>query len=139
MEVFSLKNAYLTCIGEQLQNALNDTGHLGKIYTGFSNYILAKYGGSLHLPRIRYSDCIRSPTTRTLFLLKEDAHVHICSTLPNFLLHPTPLETIWMVAIVDHPFLTPQRTLQFLHKLLLHHIIDIKHLILPNGTHLMST
>jgi hypothetical protein len=139
MEVFSLKNAYLTCSGEQLRNVLNDTGRLGKIYVGLSNYILAKYGGALHLPRIRYSDCICSPTTRTLFLLKEDAQVHIRSTFLDFLLHPTPLETIWMDAIMDHPFLIPQRSLQLLHKLLLHHITDIKHFTLPNGTHLMST
>jgi hypothetical protein len=79
---------------EQLQNALNDTGRLGKIYIGLLHYILAKYGGSLYLPRIRYSDCICSPTTKILFLLKEVAYVHIRSTLPHFLLHPTPLETI---------------------------------------------
>jgi hypothetical protein len=69
MEAFSLKSAYLTCIGEQLQKALNDIRRLGKIYIGLSHYILAKYGGSLHLPHIQYSHCIRSPTTRTLFLL----------------------------------------------------------------------
>ena len=34
IEVFSLKNAYLRCIGEQLQHALNDTCRLGKIYNG---------------------------------------------------------------------------------------------------------
>jgi hypothetical protein len=138
MEAFSLKNAYITCIGEQLQNALNDTGHLGKIYTGISNYIFAKYGGTLNLPRIRHSDCLRSPTTRTLLLLKQDAHVHIRSMLPNFPLHPTSLEIDWMAATIDHPFLTLQRSLQFLNKLLLYHIIDIKHLTLPNDTHLMS-
>ena len=32
LEAFSLKNAYLRCIGEQLRNALNDTGKLGIIY-----------------------------------------------------------------------------------------------------------
>jgi hypothetical protein len=138
MEAFSLKNAYFTCIGEQLWNTLNDTGRFGKIYVGPSNYILAKYGDSLHLPHIRYSDCIRSPTTRTLFLLKKDAHVHIWSTFPNFFLHSTPLETIWMATIIDHLFLIPQHSLQLLHKLLLYHITDIKHLTLPNGTHLMS-
>ena len=34
IEVFSLKNAYLRCIGEQLQHALNDTCRIGKIYNG---------------------------------------------------------------------------------------------------------
>jgi hypothetical protein len=32
LEAFSLKNAYLRCIGEQLRNALNDQGRLGIIY-----------------------------------------------------------------------------------------------------------
>ena len=34
IEAFSLQNAYLRCIGEQRQNALNDKGRLGKIYYG---------------------------------------------------------------------------------------------------------
>ena len=34
IEAFSLKNAYLRCIGEQLRNALNDKGRLGIIYRG---------------------------------------------------------------------------------------------------------
>ena len=29
IEAFSLQNAYLRCIGEQLQNALNDKGRIG--------------------------------------------------------------------------------------------------------------
>jgi hypothetical protein len=49
---FSLKNAYLTCIGEQLINALNDTGRLEKIYKGLTTHILDRHGGSLNLPRI---------------------------------------------------------------------------------------
>jgi hypothetical protein len=32
LEAFSLKNAYLRCISEQLRNALNDPGRLGIIY-----------------------------------------------------------------------------------------------------------
>ena len=34
IEVFSLKNAYLQCIREQLQHALNDTCRVGKFYNG---------------------------------------------------------------------------------------------------------
>ena len=41
---------YLTCIGKQLRNALNDPRRLGTIYIGLTNYILAKYSGSQHLP-----------------------------------------------------------------------------------------
>jgi hypothetical protein len=32
LEALSLRNAYLCCIGEQLWEALNDTGRLGTIY-----------------------------------------------------------------------------------------------------------
>ena len=71
LEVFSLKNAYLRCIGEQLRNALNDTGRLGIIYKGLIQHILAKHGGAEDIQRIKYQDCIRSPTTRTLFLMKK--------------------------------------------------------------------
>ena len=53
LEAFSLKNAYLRCIGEQLRNALNDHGKLGTIYKGLTQHILAKYGGSKEIPRIK--------------------------------------------------------------------------------------
>ena len=69
IEAFSLKNAYLRCIGEQLGNALNDKGRLGIIYRGLTHFILAKHGGAEFIPRIKYQDCTRSPTTRTLFLI----------------------------------------------------------------------
>ena len=91
-EAFSLKNAYITCIGEQLINALNDQGRLGRIYNGLTKHILAKHGGSLHLPRISPHDCMRSPITRTLYLLKKTSDTHLRSTLAKFPLHPTPLE-----------------------------------------------
>ena len=90
---FSLKNAYLTCIGEQLINALNDTRRLGKIYNGLTTHILAKHGGALNLPRISRHDCIRSPITRTFFLLKTIGGIHLKSKLEKFLLLPTSLET----------------------------------------------
>jgi hypothetical protein len=37
----SLKTKYLTCIGKQLRNALNDPWRLGIIYKGLTNHILA--------------------------------------------------------------------------------------------------
>ena len=69
IEAFSLKNAYLRCIGEQLRNALNDKGRLGIIYRGLTHFILAKNRGAENIPRIKYQDCTRAPTTRTLFLI----------------------------------------------------------------------
>ena len=96
IEAFSLQNAYLRCIGEQLQNALNDKGRLGKIYYGLIQFILAKFGGSKEITRIKYHHCVRSPITRTLFLLKHEAGVHLKSTIDSFLSNPSPLETAWL-------------------------------------------
>ena len=84
LEAFSLKNAYLRCIGEQLRNALNDKGRLGIIYKGLIQHILVKAGGAEDIPRIKCQDCITSPTTRTLFLLKKSADIHLKSTEENF-------------------------------------------------------
>jgi hypothetical protein len=138
MDAFSIKNAYLTCIRNQLRNALNDTGRLGKIYIGLIHYILAKFGGALNLPRLKPTDCLQSPTTRTLYLLKDVGHIYIKSSLPDFSLNPTPLETQWLEVASNQPFLLPQGSLKLLYKLLLYHITTISHITLPNGTHLMS-
>ena len=67
IEAFSLKNAYLRCIDEQLRNALNDKGRLGIIYIGLTHFILAKHGGAKNIPRIKYQNYIKSPTMNTLF------------------------------------------------------------------------
>ena len=69
IEAYSLKNAYLRCIGEQLRNALNDKGRLDIIYRGLTHFILAKYGGAENIPKIKHQDCIESLTTRALFLI----------------------------------------------------------------------
>jgi hypothetical protein len=81
VEAFSIKNAYFTCINKLLRNTLNDIGRLRKIYIGLTNYIL-----------IKHTDCIRSPSTRTIFLFKEKAHVHIKSMLLIFHYIPHPLK-----------------------------------------------
>ena len=133
METFSLKNAYITCIGEQFINALNDKGRLGKIYNGLINYILAKHGGSLNLLRITQHDCIRSPITRALYLLKTTSGAHLKSTLQKFPLLPTPLEKQWMQQAQNLPTLTPTTSLKYLHN-----ITELKHIIHSNGTQLMT-
>ena len=96
IEAFSLKNAYLRCIGEQLQNALNDKGKLGKTYYGLTQFILAKFGGAKEITHIKYHHCVRSPITITLFLLKHEVGVHLKNTIDSFLLNPSPLETAWL-------------------------------------------
>ena len=139
IDAFSLKNAYLRCIGEQLQNALNDKGRLGIIYKGLTHFISAKHGGAENIPRIKHQDCIRSPTTRTLFLIKKTSETHLCSNIDNFPLKATPLEQIWcQLSITQLPQINPIQILKFLHKLLLQNIYEIKHIILPNGINLMS-
>ena len=138
IEAFSLQNAYLRCIGEQLQNALNDKGRIGKIYTGLLQFILAKYGGSKEITRIKYHHCVRSPITRTLFLLKHKAGVHLKSTINNFLLTPSPLETAWMKEAQMLHGLNPNTSLKLLHKLLIHNIITLEQITMPNGTTLMN-
>jgi len=126
IEAFSLKNAYLRCIGEQLQHALNDIGRLGKIYNGLLQFILAKFGGSEEIPRIKYQHYVRSPITMTLFLLKNEAGIHLKSTLGNFLLNPSPLEKAWMKEAQNIQRLNPKTSLKLLHKLLLHNIIKLE-------------
>jgi hypothetical protein len=58
LEAFSLRNAYLRCIGENLRNALNDIGRLGIIYQGLTNYIFAKNGRAQNIPRITKQACV---------------------------------------------------------------------------------
>jgi hypothetical protein len=62
LNTHSLRTEYLTCIGKQLRNALNDLGRLGTIYIGLTNHILAKYGGSQHLPLLNKEACLHSRT-----------------------------------------------------------------------------
>ena len=53
LDVFSFKNAYLRCIAEQLHSAVNNKGHLGKIYNSLTCYTLVKHGGFQNIPRIK--------------------------------------------------------------------------------------
>ena len=139
IEAFSLKNAYLRCIDEQLRNALNDKGRLGIIYRGLTHFILAKHGGAENIPKIKHQDCTRSPTTRTFFLIKKAGGAHLRSKLDNFPLKTTPLEQIWyQLSISQLPQINPNQTFKLLHKLLLHNIYEIKHIMLPNGVNLMT-
>ena len=138
IEAFSLQNAYLRCIGEQLQNAHNDKGRFGKIYTGLLQFILAKYGGSKEITRIKYHHCVRSPIIRTLFLLKHKAGVHLKSTINNFLIDPSPLENAWMQEAQLLHGLNPSISIKLLHKLLIHNITTLAQLTMPNDTTLMN-
>lgn len=64
--------------------------------------------------------------------------VHLRSTLEDFLLPPTPLETQWMLQTRNIPTLTPTPFLTYFHNLILQNILETKHITHPNGTHLMT-
>ena len=88
---------------------------------------------------IKYQDCTRSPTTRTLVLIKKAGGAHFRSNIDNFPLKATPLEQIWCQLSTNQlPQINPTQNLKILHKLLLHNIYEIKHITLPNGTNLMT-
>ena len=92
------------------------------------------------IPRIKYQNCTRSPTTRTLYLIKTAAGAHLRSTLENFSIEATQLEQAWTQqteALLPH--FNPTRIRKLIHKLLLYNIYEIKHITLPNGTKLMTT
>jgi hypothetical protein len=90
----SLEIEYLTCIGKQLHNALNDPRRLGIIYIGLTKHILAKYGGSQHLSLLNKEACLHSPTARTLYLLKHNGLTHIQTDNIAFPDNDTPIAKI---------------------------------------------
>ena len=127
------------CIDEQLRNALNNKGRFGIIHRGLTHFILVKHGGAKNIPRIKYQDYNKSPTTRILFLIKRAGGAHLCSNIDNFPLKATPLEQMWCrLATIQLPQINPTQNIKLLHKLLLQCTYEIKHITLPNGTNLMS-
>ena len=91
----SLIPDYIRCIGQQLIQALNDPGQLGTIYQGLAKHIAAKYGGSLHLPKLNQQACVRSPIARSLFLLEREYEIHVKTAIRAFPIKITPLEKAW--------------------------------------------
>ena len=51
-EALSLKNVYIHCIQEQLQNALNEPRRLGIVYNGLIQYIQTYHEGEKKIPII---------------------------------------------------------------------------------------
>jgi hypothetical protein len=138
LNAYSLKTKYLTCIGKQLRNALNDPRRLGTIYIGLINHILAKYGGSQHLPLLNKEACLHSPTTRTLYLLKHNGLAYIQTDKATFPHNDTPLATIWFQKTINHPNITANLNHKYLHQLLLLNITTLEQIILPNRTTIMN-
>jgi hypothetical protein len=138
LNAHSLRTEYLTCIGKQLRNALNDLGRLGTIYIGLTNHILAKYGGSQHLPLLNKEACLDSPTARTLNLLKHNGLAHIQTEKETFPYNDIPLATIWFQKTTNHPNITTNLNYKYLHQLLLLNITTLEQITLLNGITIMN-
>ena len=95
LNAFSLTQAYLRCIGEQLRDALNDPGILGSIYQGLTNYIFSLYGGSKN-STIPTAACLHSPITRSIYLLKTSGRIHLRKYMDGSHITMQPLETKWL-------------------------------------------
>jgi hypothetical protein len=138
LDAHSLKTEYLTCIGKQLWNALNDPSRLGTIYIGLTNHIIAKYGGSQHLPLLNKEACLYSPTAHTLYLLKYNGLAHIQTDSTTFPHTETPLATIWSQKASNYPNITPNLNHKYLHQLLILNITTLEQITLPNRTTIMN-
>jgi hypothetical protein len=138
LDAHSLKTEYLTCLGKQLRNALNDPRRLGTIYKGLTNHIFAKYGGSQSLPLLNKEACLHSSTSRTLYLLKHNGKAHIQTDNTTFPHMETPLTTIWLQKASNYPTITPNISHKYLHQLLLLNITTLEQITLPNRTTIMN-
>ena len=107
LDAQSLKIEYLTCIGKQLRNALNDLGRLRTIYKRLTNLTFAKYGGAQHLPLLNKEACLYSPTAQILYLLKHNGLAHIQTDNTMFPYTNTLLATIWLQNASNYPTITP--------------------------------
>jgi hypothetical protein len=138
LNAHSLKTEYLTCIGKQLRNNLNDLGRLGTIYKGLTNHIFTKYGGAQHLPLLNKEACLHSPTARTLYLLKHNGLAHIQTDNTAFPHMETSLATIWTQKAIVYPNITSSLNQKYLHQLLLLNITMLEQITLPNRTTIMN-
>jgi hypothetical protein len=138
LDAHSFKTEYLTCIGKQLCNALNDPGKLGTIYKGLTNHILVKYGGAQYLPLLKKEACLHSPTTRILYLLKHNGQAHIQTNNTSFSHMETPLATIWLQKATNYSIITPNLNQKYLYQLLLLNITTLEQITLPNRTTCMN-
>jgi hypothetical protein len=138
LDAHSLKTEYLTCIGKQLRNALNDPGRLGTIYKGLTNHIFTKYGGAQHLLLLNKEACLHSPTSQTLYLLKHNGLAHIQTDNTTFPHMETSLATIWTQNAIAYSNITSSLSQRYLHQLLLLNITTLEQIILPNRTTLMN-
>ena len=137
LNAFSLTQAYLRCIGEQLRDALNDPGILGGIYQGLTNYIFSLYGGSKN-PTIPTAACLHSPITRTIYLLKTFGRIHFRNYMDGSHITTHPLEIKWLTQRLQHPYINIKTSLCYIHRLYLLNIIDIIQLTQNYGTKLMT-
>ena len=137
LNAFSLIQAYLRCIGEQLTDALNDPRILGNIYQGLTNYIFSLHSGSKN-PTIPTAACLHSPTTRTIYLLKNSRRIHFKNYMDGSHITTHPLETKWLAQRIQHPHINMKISLQYIHRLYLLNITNITQLTQKCETKLMT-
>jgi hypothetical protein len=140
MNTTSILPDYIHCIGKQLLNALNDQGQLGQIYQGLTKYISAKYGGSHHLPRLKYQACARSPTARTLYLLEREYEIHVHTTIKDFPIKQSAIELAWLQTAGYALFSQDQKqtTKKYLNKLHTYNITTLAQIQNPDTHHILS-
>jgi hypothetical protein len=127
MQATSFLTSYARTLGDQLTQALNDKGQLGKIYKGLVQNIIAKNGGATTLLRMTKQACHRSPTLRTLYILKEHK-LQLGCTLDKFPTRLSELKQKWTTSEnYDSLQINQQESMQkLLNKLLTYDIFELK-------------
>ena len=111
---------------------------LEKSMLDFCNSYSPNMGALRTLPALNTIIVLGHLSPEHSFYSNTKAEVHLKSTINNFLLNPSPLETAWIQEAQMLPSLNPNISLKLLHKLLVHNIITLDQITLPNGITLMN-
>lgn len=104
-----------------------------------AHHIIAKYGGALNLPCIKFQDCVWSFTTCTLYLFKTNVDVYLESEIIKFPPLDTQFKTTYLEETRNQPNYNLQLSLGLLYKLLIDNITNNSQFTMPKSTHLMSS
>ena len=138
INAFSLKTIYLTCIGKQLNNALNDPGRLEKIYQGLTNHTFAKYGGDEQLSTLNKETCENSSIAKTLYLLKHKGLANIKSFQEDYHLGKSPVAEIWLEKTSKYQRLPIELSHKYLNILILSNITTLEQITLQDKKPIMQ-
>ena len=81
---------------------------------------------------------MRSPTTKTLYLLKYNGLAHIQTDTTTFPHMETPLAIVWLQKANIYPSITPNINCKYLHQSLLLNITTLEQITLLNRTTIMN-